>query len=246
MGIGPVKTWSLIVTILGDLAADEGARIPGPVLTRLTGPMGLKPEALRVALHRLRRDGWIASERDGRTSLYELTAHGRNLTRSVSDRVYGTEPPAPDDWHVLIAPSAEAMQALELPDLIQLGPRSALLSGPAQGLPGALLAWRVEPGTLPQWASEIVTPPELAAAYGALARAVKAAMEAAPSSLTERTVLRLAALHQWRRLVLRHGPGPEALMGELWDGALARVRIGAMLELFARPAIADLAGEADS
>ena len=45
LNCGALKTWSVIVTILGDLAAAPGARVPGPVLSALTEGMGLKPEA---------------------------------------------------------------------------------------------------------------------------------------------------------------------------------------------------------
>ena len=36
--------------------------------------MDIRPEAVRVALHRLRNDGWISSEMCGRTGLHALTA----------------------------------------------------------------------------------------------------------------------------------------------------------------------------
>ncbi|MEZ5714993.1 MAG: PaaX family transcriptional regulator [Paracoccaceae bacterium] len=242
LACGPVKTWSLIVTVLGDLAAEPGTRVAGPVLSLLTEPMGLKPEALRVAIHRLRRDGWVTSERDGRTSLYELTAHGRALTREAAARVYGTEVEAPGRWHVVVAQSAEAMQALDLPDMLQIGPRSALLPGEAEGLSDAVLAWEARAGAVPDWVKAALVPEDLAAAYAVLARALAAALALEPpAGPVERAVLRLLALHQWRRLVLRHGPAVEALMGPDWDGARCRAGAGALLQRLGRPDPAELA-----
>lgn len=236
LACGPVKTWSLIVTILGDLAAEPGARVAGPVLSLLTEPMGLKPEALRVAIHRLRRDGWVSSERDGRTSLYELTAHGRALTLGAATRVYGAVVEAPGRWHVVVAQSAEAMQALDLPELLQIGPRSALLPGETEGLSEAVLAWEARAGAVPDWVKAALVPEDLAAAYAALARALVAALVLVPPEApVERAVLRLLALHQWRRLVLRHGPAVEVLMGPDWDGARCRARVTALLERLERP-----------
>ena len=243
---GPLKTWSLIVTILGDLAAEEGARIAGPVLSALTEPMGVKPEALRVAIHRLRRDGWITSERDGRNSLYGLTAHGRGLTRAVSGRVYDKAVAPPGEWHVVIAQTAEALQALDHPGLMRIGPKAALLPGYAdhgavQGLPATMLAWRVEPGALPDWAAAALAPEEMVRAYEGLVAALDLALGLpVPEDALQATVLRLVALHEWRRLVLRHGPGVDTLLGD-WAGARARARIVALFERLARPDVAHLA-----
>ena len=239
---GPLKTWSLIVTILGDLAADDGARVAGPVITHLTEPMGMKPEALRVAIHRLRRDGWITSEREGRSSLYGLTAHGRDRTRAVFDRVYGTEVVVPATWHILIAQSADAMQALDFVDLIPISPKTALLAGEASDLPGSVLAWEARAGTVPEWVKEIIVPVELTEAYVVLAEALERAGSLDISRQGgDSAVLRLLALHQWRRLVLRHGAGVELLMEPDWAGARCRRRIGRLLDRFGRPDPKDLA-----
>ena len=77
------RVWSIIVSLFGDLAQRPGDRISGSVLSRITEPMGIKPEAMRVALHRLRSDGWILSEREGRTSRYCLTESGLSQSRAA-------------------------------------------------------------------------------------------------------------------------------------------------------------------
>lgn len=246
LACGPVKAWSLVVTILGDLAAEEGARVAGPVLTKLTDPMGMKPEALRVAIHRLRRDGWITSERDGRMSLYGLTAHGRKLTRSVFDRVYGPTTKVPERWQVLIAPNAEAFQAIDHPELILIGARVAILPNGATDLPETLFAWDASPGLVPDWIKSVLVPEALDAAYAMLASALDAANAlGSPEAPLEQAVLRLVALHQWRRLVLRHGSGVEALMGSGWQGALCRTRVTSLLNSLERPDPSSLAAIVD-
>lgn len=237
LNCGALKTWSVIVTILGDLAAAPDARVPGPVLSALSEGMGLKPEAMRVALHRLRRDGWIQSERDGRSSLYGLTDHGRGLTLSVSARVYGATVAPPAGWQIVIAPTAEAMQRLDHPDTIALGPRVALLSDSAAALPDPFLSWAATPGGIPGWVRQILAPSDLAEAYKTLATALDLALQApVPHQPLARAVLRELALHQWRRLVLRHGPGPEALLGEDWPGARSRRLVTQLLKRIERPA----------
>lgn len=241
MACGPIKAWSLIVTILGDLAAEEGARVPGPVLTQLTEPMGMKPEALRVAIHRLRRDGWLVSEREGRTSLYGLSAHGRGLTRSVFDRVYGGAPALPEKWLIVVAQNAEALQAVDHPELLPISPRTGLLADVAADVPEGVLAWVATPGAMPEWVKDALVGEGLSEAYGALLPALDAALAMempdgmTPEDVMARAVLRLAALHQWRRLVLRHGAAAEALLGPDWAGALCRARVTRLLALLEQP-----------
>lgn len=232
MAIGPIKAWSLIVTILGDLAAERGARIPGPVLTQLTEPMGLKPEAVRVAVHRLRRDGWLVSEREGRTSLYGLSDHGRQLTRSVFDRVYGGAPALPEQWLIVVAQNAEALQSVDHAELLPISPRTGLLADVVAEVPDEVLAWTATPGEMPTWVKDALIAEGLSEAYGALLPVLGAALEMVPpDGVVERAALRLAALHQWRRLVLRHGAAAEALLGENWVGAKCRVRVTRLLNL---------------
>ena len=62
------RVWSVIISLFGDMAQRPNEKISGAALTRIITPMGIKPEAIRVALHRLRKDGWIESVRAGRAS----------------------------------------------------------------------------------------------------------------------------------------------------------------------------------
>ena len=81
------RVWSLLVTVFGELAQDADAQISGSLLRSLSEHIGIKPEAMRVALHRLRKDGWIDSERTGRTSNYFLTLWGRAQSIAASPRI---------------------------------------------------------------------------------------------------------------------------------------------------------------
>ena len=85
--LGPMRVWSLLVTVFGDLAPDRP--LNGPTLSAIMGEIGIKPEASRVALHRLRSDGWIASAKKGRTSLHALTAKGQSDSDAARQRIYG-------------------------------------------------------------------------------------------------------------------------------------------------------------
>ncbi len=240
LDLGSLKTWSVIVTIMGDLAARRGSRLSGPVLSALTDPMGLKPEALRVAIHRLRRDGWIDSEREGRRSLYRLTPHGLSRTRSVSERIYGTEAARPSQWHILLARSAEELDALGFDNAVYLNGRTALLPDMADAsvVPPALLAWSIEPGQMPDWALACVVSSDLENEFAALSTVLGGTLDdrfGRDWTLVQSTAFRLLVLHNWRRLILRLGAGHESLLNKDWSGAECRVRVGDVLSRFPRP-----------
>ena len=57
--LGDLRVWSVIITIFGDSVQPRGGTVAATTLARITGRMAIRPEALRVALHRLARDGWL-------------------------------------------------------------------------------------------------------------------------------------------------------------------------------------------
>lgn len=244
-GFGPLKTWSMIVTILGDLAARPGVRLPGPVLTRLTGLMGVRPEAQRVALHRLRRDGWILSERDGRNSLYGLTEHGMSLTLEVSERVYGpvTVGTGGDaaGWNIVLAQPGQGFDLADLGDGLAINRLAALIPEDSEDVPEGAVVWPVTPGARPEWLDHQVVPPEDRAAWAELETALAGLLSALrarsgiePEPL-EAGVIRLMALHNWRRMLLRRPATGEALLGAEWPGHGCRDLMAQVLARLPRP-----------
>ena len=67
-GRGGLKVWSLIVTLMGDRLRLNAGAIQNRDLTAILGLLGITPQAIRVAVHRLRRDAWIVTEKSGRMS----------------------------------------------------------------------------------------------------------------------------------------------------------------------------------
>ena len=66
---GRLRVWSLVITAFGDLVQHRGGEISLARLGRLLGRIGVEQGALRTALSRLARDGWVLSTRRGRASL---------------------------------------------------------------------------------------------------------------------------------------------------------------------------------
>jgi phenylacetic acid degradation operon negative regulatory protein len=244
-GCGPLKVWSVVVTVLGDLCTAPDDRIGAKLLTALACRMGVTGQAVRVAVHRLRADGWIETERAGRESLYRLSQRGWAETQAVRPAIYaGTAPPAGRPW-LLVAPPhlAAADFAARLPaTAVALGPRTALVDAPPDPADAEMLLAEVHPEQIPGWVGDLLADPELRAEYARLAdRAGRVTVGSAPRNLLDATVLRLLVLHHWRRLRLRHGELPDMLLQSGWEGAQAREAVARAREAFPRPALSELA-----
>lgn len=247
-----LRTWSLIVTIFGDLARAPGAELPGPVLSAITARIGIKPEAMRVALHRLRKDDWLASRREGRVSHYLLTEAGRAESERATARIYAASPPEPTRWHLLVAGPMDPAERLEregaqaAAGYVSLAPGTWLGPGPAPANPGEMFAFEGAPAPLPGWLREEIMPTALAKAYADFATALAAAARALPHGgigALDRAALRVLVVHGWRRLVLRHPDLPDSFFPGDWAGPRARAQVQALLERIGTPTLAEIAAD---
>lgn len=241
---------SLIVTVFGDMARAPGAEIPGPVLSALTGRIGIRPEAMRVALHRLRKLDWIATRRAGRVSHYVLTATGRVQSEAVTARIYATDPPAPAAWGLVLAdPALPTGGADPVEGALAVAPGAWLVPAEAR-LPAGLLAIRGEVAAMPDWLRERLMPAPLMVAYGTFARALAGAGAALPAgpldglAPLERAALRVLVVHGWRRLVLRHPRLPDGFFPDGWAGPEVRARVHDLLARLGRPGLDVIAADA--
>lgn len=240
---GPLRVWSMVVTIMGDLCPEPGDRIEGPLLGQLTEPMGITNQALRVAVHRLKRDGWIEAERSGRRSSYALTEDGRARSHAVRPLIYADAPAPPLPVHLVLADpvlSAPDFADLLPDDAVLVAPRAALIAGEVEIGETACLVQPFAPDTLPDWVRDTVASDDLCADYarlGAMLTTLGAPLEARMDA----TVTRLLALHHWRRLRLRHGALADLLLPTDWAGATARQAVAAFLAARPRPTLAALA-----
>lgn len=239
---GPIKVWSVVVTILGDLLQSEEAWLSGPVLDALVSRIGINNQALRVALHRLRRDGWIISEKRGRLSAHRLTPKGWTETEAVRGQIYGAVGAVEAVWLAVASPNLTAAEFLELlpAQAVALSARSALGTGAVRPSDDILLS-QFTPERVPEWVARALASAELAAEYDALSEAVGIVLaHSTPDGTLERTALRLVILHHWRRLRLRHGAVQDAVLPSDWPGARARRLVMQALTRLERPEVAEL------
>jgi phenylacetic acid degradation operon negative regulatory protein len=235
--MGDLKVWSVLVTIFGDLTPKSTDAIEGPVLSTLMLQMGIKPEALRVAIHRLKKDGWIETTKQGRISRYALSAFGRDETAKAIPLVYGETPDRSGDWFVITTHAPAGSDCP--PDWISIGNTTYLSQALPVGTSHMMVSKLSAP--LPDWAMDRLLPPNLKDGYEELSNLLTSSLPArkkfdALDSLT----LRVLILHRWRRLVLRHHPGVLTLMPPDWTGSNCRHRVLSALQRYPREGISAL------
>lgn len=239
------RVWSVIVSLFGDLAQDKGARISGGALTRIITPMGIKPEAIRVALHRLRKDGWIQSARSGRASIHYLTEYGRSQSAAVTPRIYERTASTPKDWHLLIAEDSSQSTSLDevllLPNYVSVNRTTALGHGPMPRNLDGLLAAGVSNIAVPDWLKHQLYPQHLRQSCAAL-HADLSEISAPPRGLSavEVGTLRTLIVHRWRRVVLRHPDLPRSFHPDDWAGESCRSQVFQLLDQLPSPDLGTL------
>ncbi len=231
---GGFKIWSVVVTVLGDIAqADRAAEISGPALAQLLSRLGIQPDALRVALHRLRQDGWTDTRKSARTNYIRLSARGLAETEAVADRVFGVGPTRRLALSLGIAPLVRPNTP---PPDIALGlgrGRWIVDHSKAEALDGWLLCDL--PEVWPDWFTSQVEQVARAEDFVRLSGWLDMvdAYAVTPES-GDATALRVLILHGWRRLILRANPLAERVLGPGSAVATCRARVRAKLDTLPR------------
>lgn len=124
---------SFIFTVFGDFVHAYGDAIWIGSLVRLMAEFGLSEQAVRAAVSRMSRQGWLESSRSGSRSYYSVTDLGKRRVDEVSKRIYVAPQTGWDGrWRMLSYTVPEAQRDLRdrlRKDLtvLGLGPLSASL-----------------------------------------------------------------------------------------------------------------------
>ncbi|MEO0390152.1 MAG: PaaX family transcriptional regulator C-terminal domain-containing protein [Pseudomonadota bacterium] len=233
----------MIATAFGDLVLQTDEAIPGPVLSALMAEMRIRPEATRVALHRLRGEDWITSEKAGRTSLHRLTAKGRRESAAAAQRIYRAPDALPTAWQAVLLETSTAHTKAQMAAL-GFAPLAARLYVGAADRPCPKGSLPLAPGGVPPWVGTQFEPKDLAQGYADL-HARLTAIHGMPLDPTDLPPLHVATLrclivHGWRRLVLRHPELPRSLYSADWRGHACRALALELLGRLERPDIGAL------
>ncbi len=97
-----MRARSLLVTVWGDTIRPLGGEIAVGSLIRLMAPLRLSPRAVRAAVLRMARQGWLRPRRVGRRAFYALTDAGALRVEEGVRRVYRLRPePWDHRWRLL-------------------------------------------------------------------------------------------------------------------------------------------------
>ncbi len=233
--IGGQRVWSLMISLFGDLARHEGEVIDGPVLSAIMAAMDVRPEAARVALHRLRKDNWIASKKQGRTSQHSLTPNGRLQSQAASTRIYAMPDDLAQDWQlVLVDDEQGGTEALQ--GFVNLDGRIYVGAGDLVPPANAFVTIGKD---APDWMKRTLEPAQLGEGYRQLSTALEHAVQLLPSpdQLNPREIatLRCLVVHNWRRLALKHPAVPRPLIHDDWPGLKCHVLVADLLTRYPRP-----------
>lgn len=235
------RVWSLLVTVFGELAQEDGSKISGALLGKLTGLMGVKPEAMRVALHRLRKDGWIESERRGRTSTYFLTDWGRAQSAEATPRIYVLAAVTAKASLVVCDPSMPVSKTSTHDAWIN---SSLVLTTKPEKFEQVFAMQTGKDAPLPDWIQQKICKPELNQLIHTFAKqleSLEAAIAASPKlSNLEISALRVLIVHGWRRIALRTPSLPDEVFPSAWAGKKCRESVATILESYPRCTLSEL------
>lgn len=217
----PPRTWSIVITLFGDVVAPRGGCIWLGTLLDIFAAMGIPGGAVRTAMSRLTADGWIERSRVGRNSYYRLAARGRTTFAAAADRIYGPPPEWDGQFRMVLTPENRA--ALEEAGYGQAAPGLWVAPGPlpAPAEPLAMLA-TLDPAAARRLAALAWPLDRIAGSYTRFNAAFEP-LRTWPSQTTrlDALVARTLLVHEYRRIVL-HARLPLAILPQPWPGAAAR------------------------
>jgi phenylacetic acid degradation operon negative regulatory protein len=94
---------SFIFTLFGDVVErkDGDHSLPMASLIRLMGAFGVSQAAVRQAVSRMARQGWLVAQRRGNRAFYAVTERGRRRIAELNPRIYGPVIEWDGCWRIL-------------------------------------------------------------------------------------------------------------------------------------------------
>ena len=245
-----VHARSALFDLYGDHLRARGARAPVAALVRLLAPLGVHPPAVRTAVSRMVRQGWLEPVRiDGQPG-YALTARARRRLDDAAARIYRTSPdgtgPAGTNgssgwdrhWHLGIlreVPNARRREQLAsqlaflgwapLSDGAWVGLRNDAEVDQILGVEGiAADRFRapVDAGAV-EFARRVWKLDELGASYDAWLIEAKALVDSAGDDTSDEQAfaVRSELVHEWRKFLFLDPGLPAELLPDDWAGTRA-------------------------
>jgi phenylacetic acid degradation operon negative regulatory protein len=104
----------LLFTVLGEFVLPTGRPVATSTFIDVFGRLGVEEKASRQTLMRAAADGWLSSERDGRYTLWQLTAGAEQFLTLGAERIYSftaSQPEWDHRWLLVLARAPETNRA---------------------------------------------------------------------------------------------------------------------------------------
>lgn len=130
----PVRLWSLIATFYGDSILPRGGEVWLGTTTKLCALVGIEAGAVRAAMSRLARDGFLTRRRVGRTSHYALSQSARARSEHAAGLIYRrTSLQHAAGWSIAVLQNPSPEGRARLDDLGYRPAAGALFARPSDG-----------------------------------------------------------------------------------------------------------------
>jgi phenylacetic acid degradation operon negative regulatory protein len=237
--LAEVNARSALFDLYGDHLRVRGGRAPIAALVNLLAPLGIAAPAVRTAVSRMVRQGWLDPERLPSGPGYRLTPRAMRRLDEAAARIYRTNTPKWDgSWHLVtlggIADRAtrdRVRAGLTFLGYAPLGDRAWIAAHASSEVPTLLenesvashtFASRLEgdPSALAAQAWDLEA---LGRAYHEWQRDAEAIAAGAGDNPGDELafVVRSQLVHEWRKFLFRDPGLPRALLPAGWPGEQA-------------------------
>ncbi|MGJ8527557.1 PaaX family transcriptional regulator [Maritalea sp.] len=234
---GRLRVWSMVITIFGDAIQPRGGVVAMSDLHEILGALGVESGAVRTAMSRLAKEGWVTRQKQGRNSFYKLSEAGLNSFVPATQKIYRAEY-APEPTTILMAVGPNVLgkaREQQNAQIVAMGGEHlrngvGLFADPTDKVreqikATGLMSIEGEMSTLPDWVIDKLDLQPLAEAYhGLIDRFTSLAVTREQlDQLTSLEALcaRILLVHEWRRLILKQPDLPARLLPQDWPGAAA-------------------------
>ncbi|HEX3907333.1 MAG TPA: PaaX family transcriptional regulator C-terminal domain-containing protein [Mycobacteriales bacterium] len=230
---------SALFDLYGDHLASRGGRAPVAALVRLLGELDIAAPAVRTAVSRMVRQGWLAAVRLPGGPGYALTPRAVRRLDEAATRIYRTREPGRDEtWHVVVLPPIRERSAR---DRLRSGLRylgygalddsTWVAARPSSELAGLLAAEAVaaetfsarHDGNSAAMVRRVWDLEALGAAYQQWLASARTTVEllGPDASDAEAFAARSQLVHDWRKFLFVDPNLPDRLLPADWPGRVA-------------------------
>jgi phenylacetic acid degradation operon negative regulatory protein len=237
-----VNARSALFDLYGDHLRSRGGAAPVSCLVRLLAPLGVAPPAVRTAVSRMVRQGWLTPVRVGGAPGYALTARATRRLDDAAARIFRTSAPTWDGtWHLLVVtlpPNRSARDRVRaglaflgygaLDETVWVAPRPAAEADALLAADGA----RAErftarhDGDSTALISRAWDLDGLARAYVRFLDDATTFVDLGDGTDQDAFVARSRLVHEWRKFLFNDPGLPPALLPVDWPGAKAAEYFG--------------------